>query len=135
MLAAIIWHPDQANTLLISQRQQGKHLAHYWELPGGKKETGETREQTLQRELLEEVGIRIVDSRPFMQIEHEYHDRIILLDVWQVLNFNGSITGREGQKTRWIKIGELKNYRFPEADEPVIKAITSIAKVKKEHPL
>ena len=83
MVAAIIWHPRQADTLLISQRQQGKHLEHFWELPGGKKEPGETRERALKRELSEEVNIHVIGPRPFMQVKHDYGDRFILLDVGQ----------------------------------------------------
>lgn len=128
MVAAIIWHPRQVGSFLISQRQQGKHLEHFWELPGGKKEPGETRARALQRELSEEVNIRVIDTSPFMQVKHEYRDRSILLDVWQVSSFDGNATGSEGQEIRWITIDELNNYRFPDADIPVLEAIKNSAK-------
>ncbi len=128
MVAAIIWHPGQPGTFLIAQRQQGKHLELLWEFPGGKKEPGESRERALQRELSEEISIRVIDSSPFMQIKHEYADRFILLDVWQVSVFDGNAAGSEGQEIRWITIDEIKNYSFPDADIPVLEAIKNSAK-------
>lgn len=127
VVAAIIWHPGKSNTLLISQRQKGKHLQHHWELPGGKLDSGESREQALKRELREELNIQIIESKPFMQVEHCYTDRNILLDVWLVTNFNGEAEGREGQKICWTSIGELDDFQFPEADIPILQAIKNSA--------
>ena len=127
VVAAIIWHPSKLNTLLISERQKGKHLQHHWELPGGKLDFGESREQALKRELQEELNIRVVESKPFMQVKHCYTDRNILLDVWLVTAFSGEAEGREGQKICWASIGELDDFRFPEADIPVLQAIKNSA--------
>lgn len=127
VVAAIIWHPSKSNTLLISQRQKGKHLQHHWELPGGKIDSGESREQALKRELQEELSIEVLESKPFMQVRHCYSDRNILLDVWLVTAFGGEAKGCEGQKVCWARIDELDNFRFPEADIPILQAIKSSA--------
>jgi len=123
VVAAIIWHPSKLNTILISQRQKGKHLQHYWELPGGKLDSGESREQALNRELLEELNIEVLESKPFMEVKHCYSDRKILLDVWQVTAYSGEAEGCEGQKICWASIDELNDYHFPEADIPILQAI------------
>ena len=123
VVAAIIWHPSKLNTLLISQRQKGKHLQDHWELPGGKLDSGESREQALKRELLEELNIQVVESKPFMQVKHCYTDRNILLDVWLVTAFSGEAEGCEGQEICWISIFELDDFPFPEADIPILQAI------------
>jgi len=127
VVAAIIWHQKRLNTLLISQRQKGKHLQDHWELPGGKLDSGESREQALKRELQEELNIEVIESNPFMQIKHCYSDRNILLDVWQVTAFSGEAEGCEGQKIFWAGINELDDYCFPEADMPILQAIKNSA--------
>lgn len=135
VVAAIIWHPTLTRTFLISRRQQGKHLEHYWELPGGKKEQGEQARPALFRELKEEVDIDVILAEPFMQVFHEYSDLSILLDVWQVTEYEGEALGLEGQEICWVLIDELDRFHFPDADRPVLEAIKSIETAKKEcHP-
>ena len=102
VVAAIIWMPDNSNRFLISERQKGKHLQGYWELPGGKLETGESRLHALHRELIEEINIVPVEISEFMQIGHQYEDRNILLDVWQVFSFEGQLRALEDQKIKWV---------------------------------
>ena len=133
VVAAIIWQPGNDHKFLISKRQKGKHLEGLWELPGGKIEPGESRRQALERELREEIDIVPVKVRGFKQVSHQYEDRNILLDVWEVASFNGNVIPREGQELRWIAIDDLDRFQFPEADIPVIQAIANIATIKKEH--
>jgi len=125
VVAAIIWKSDDRQTFLIARRQQGKHLAHYWELPGGKVEAGETRWQALQRELKEEINILATAAEPYMQVYHPYADRKILLDVWQVTAYSGLVSAREQQQLTWINIDQIDGYRFPPADNPVLEAIAN----------
>ncbi len=128
MVAAIIWQPGKDNSFLISKRQKGKHLEGFWELPGGKLKPGEGRLNGLRRELEEEINIRCTDTRPFRQVRHEYKDRSILLDVWEVRAYEGVVKAREAQQVRWIGVEEMAGYRFPEADRPIIDAIANSAK-------
>ena len=125
VVAAVIWHPTDAGTFLISRRQQGKHLEYLWELPGGKKHPEENPFRALARELLEEVNIDEITAVPFMQVIHDYPDRSIFLDVWQVSGFNGEPYGREGQEICWVSIDKINEYQFPDADNPVLEAIVS----------
>ena len=135
VVAAIIWQPGGNDKFLISKRQKGKHLADYWELPGGKVETGELRLQALHRELNEELDIIPVKASAFKQVRHNYKDRNILLDVWEVTSFKGQVQALEGQKVTWVAIDELEMFRFPDADLPILAAIKNNVKVKTEHPL
>ena len=128
VVAAIIWHPLEENKILISRRKKGSHLEDYWELPGGKLESGESRLEGLQREISEELNITVTRSKPFKQVKHQYSDRNILLDVWIVANFTGSLHGRENQEIRWITIDDIDCYRFPDADVPIFEAIRSNGK-------
>ncbi len=135
VVAAIVWQPGKDNFFLISKRQKGKHLEGFWELPGGKLEPGESPLNGLRRELEEEINIRCINARPFRQVRHEYRDRSILLDVWEVRTFEGVVKAREGQQVRWVRVENMGRYRFPEADQPIIDSIADSAKAKKvRHP-
>lgn len=127
VVAAVIWHLTDADTFLISRRPPGKHLEHYWELPGGKKEPEESAAEALARELREEINIDDIDAVPFMQVTHHYPDRSILLDVWEVRKYGGEVYGREGQEITWLPVDKIREYEFPDADKPVLDAITSNA--------
>ncbi len=133
VVAAIIWQPGSGDRFLISKRQKGKHLQDYWELPGGKIESGESRRQALDRELREEIDIVPVKARAFQQVRHQYEDRNILLDVWEVTSFRGNVVAREGQEVKWVAVDQLTKYRFPAADLPIIESIANSAIIKTAH--
>lgn len=60
--------------------------------------------------------------QPLIQIEHDYGDKKVLLDVWRVLAFEGLERGKEGQPIKWVPVNRLANYSFPEANNPIIHA-------------
>jgi mutator protein MutT len=80
-VAAGLIHRD--GCYLIARRKPGAHLAGFWEFPGGKREAGESLTECLQRELLEELGIRIDLPVPYQIIRHDYLDRIIELHFYR----------------------------------------------------
>ena len=123
VVAAIIWKHDSCQQFLIARRQQGKHLEHYWELPGGKVEADESPRQALQRELVEEINIRAISATQFMQVYHRYPDRNILLDTWIVDDYQGDVMPREQQALAWIDCNQISAYRFPDADLPILDAL------------
>jgi 8-oxo-dGTP diphosphatase len=130
VVAAIVWHSQDDNRFLIAQRQQGKHLEHYWEFPGGKLEAGESPWQALRRELAEEINIEVIGGNPYMQVYHRYPERNILLDTWSVDEYRGEVRAREQQALAWIGIEDVEGYRFPPADLPVLDAIKRSAKAE-----
>lgn len=114
---------DQQGRVLVSRRADDSHQGGLWELPGGKCEQDESVYQALVRELDEELGIKVESARPLIGIKHDYPDRSVYLDVWQILRYSGEAQGLEGQPLRWLCADQLPALAMPAADEPVINAI------------
>jgi 8-oxo-dGTP diphosphatase len=109
--------------ILVAQRAASQHLGGLWEFPGGKVETGESVNTALTRELQEELGIVAHTQSPLCKISHDYGDKSVYLDVWNVEGFDGEAHGREGQPLRWLAPQELRYEDFPEANRAIIRAI------------
>lgn len=112
--------------VLISKRAANVHQGGLWEFPGGKVELGESVQCALRRELAEELGIEIAladnSLSPLIQIHHDYGDKQVLLDVFELSAFNGTPFGQEGQQVRWVPVSELEKFEFPAANTPIISA-------------
>ncbi|MFG0415815.1 Nudix family hydrolase [Pseudomonas sp. zjy_8] len=118
--AAVIRGVD--GRILIARRPEDKHQGGLWEFPGGKVEAGEAVSVALARELEEELAIRPTASRPLIQIRHDYPDKQVLLDVWEVTAFTGEPHGAEGQPLAWVSERQLLEYEFPAANTPIVAA-------------
>lgn len=103
VVAGIVWRADR---YLAVRRPEGTHMAGYWEFPGGKIEAGETPEQALARELLEELGICVAGSRPWRESVHRYPDLQVHVFFHMVDAFEGQPVPREGQSMSWVKPAE-----------------------------
>ena len=86
-------------------------------------EPGESVEQALSREFEEELGICVHSCTPFIQISHDYEDKSVLLDVWNVQSFSGVPRGREGQQIEWRAQSALCVDDFPRANARIIRAL------------
>ncbi|MAV75290.1 MAG: hypothetical protein CL691_01530 [Cellvibrionales bacterium] len=106
--------------VFVAQRDQNAHQGGLWEFPGGKVDVGETVEAALSRELNEELGIFVDYAEPVMQIKHDYTDKIVLLDVWQIARYRGEPSGCEGQPVKWLAINELLAEQFPAANQAIV---------------
>ncbi|MFQ3249022.1 MAG: 8-oxo-dGTP diphosphatase [Glaciecola sp.] len=111
------------NTFFICKRADYQHQGGKWEFPGGKVESGESVEEALNRELHEEIGIRVLDSSKLIEIAHEYPDKRVLLSVLLVNEFSAEPYGKEGQIHQWVALNELRNIDFPEANAAIVDAI------------
>jgi 8-oxo-dGTP diphosphatase len=113
---------DTDGRILLAQRPEGKSLAGLWEFPGGKVEAGETPEETLVRELDEELGIttQVPCLAPLTFASHTYETFHLLMPLYVCRRYEGIPTGREGQALKWVRASALRDYPMPPADEPLI---------------
>ena len=119
---------DADGRVLIAQRPPGKPMAGLWEFPGGKVESGEQPEQTLIRELKEELGIDVKEAclAPLTFASHSYPDFHLLMPLYVCRRWEGIVAAREGQRLAWVRPNRLRDYPMPPADEPLIPHLTTL---------
>jgi 8-oxo-dGTP diphosphatase len=122
MLVAAAALVDVDGRVLICQRPEGKQLAGLWEFPGGKVEAGETPEACLIRELQEELGIAVTHAclAPFVFASHAYESFHLLMPLYLVRRWTGSVTAHEHQAIAWVRPEKLADYPMPPADAPLV---------------
>ncbi|MBQ3004605.1 MAG: (deoxy)nucleoside triphosphate pyrophosphohydrolase [Clostridia bacterium] len=123
VVAALIRDGDK---FMIFQRPESKTRAFQWEFVGGKVEDGETLEEGLIRECMEEIGVKITVGDIFMEVDHTYPDIDIHLTLFNAEIAEGDIKMIEHNDIRSITPDEIDNYVFCPADDEILK------KIKKE---
>ncbi len=113
---------DVDGRILLAQRPEGKSMAGLWEFPGGKVEAGERPEETLIRELGEELGIEVNEAclAPLTFASHAYEDFHLLMPLYICRRWTGTPIGKEDQALKWVRATRLRDYPMPAADEPLI---------------
>jgi 8-oxo-dGTP diphosphatase len=119
---------DVDGRVLIAQRPEGKPLAGLWEFPGGKVHDGERPEETLVRELKEELGIIVSEPclAPLTFASHSYPDFHLLMPLFVCRRWEGIPSPLEGQRLAWVRPNKLRDYPMPPADEPLIAHLTGL---------
>jgi 8-oxo-dGTP diphosphatase len=119
---------DADGRVLIAERPEGKQLAGLWEFPGGKIEPGERPEVTLIRELHEELGITVEEPclAPLTFASHAYESFHLLMPLYVCRRWSGFVQPREGQRLKWVRPRDLRNYPMPPADEPLIPPLIEL---------
>ncbi len=118
-----ILYDVSGDKVLITKRKEKQFLAGYWEFPGGKVENDEKPFTALRREFYEELGINLKSAKRLMRISHDYTEKKVLLDVWEIDEWQGDPISREDQEIMWSDKNNLFKYKFPEANKHIIKNI------------
>jgi mutator protein MutT len=114
---------DAEGRVLIAERPAGKHMAGWWEFPGGKVGAGETDDEALMRELREELGVEAHLEGRVLRLSHEYPDRIVDLVLIRGLIKRGVPQSLDGQKLKWVHPDSMGGEKMLPADEPFIAAL------------
>jgi len=122
IVAAAVIETD--GRILIAKRKQGKMHSGKWEFPGGTLEEGETPEQCLKRELLEELALITDVGDLICTSEYSYTPEFtIKLLVYRTTIISGSFDLHAHDEIRWVKPADLFTYDFPEADVPIVEKL------------
>jgi 8-oxo-dGTP diphosphatase len=119
---------DPDGRVLVAQRPEGKSMAGLWEFPGGKMEPGERPEETLIRELGEELGIQVKEPclAPFTFASHAYADFHLLMPLYLCRRWEGIVTAKEHGALKWVRPKDLSTLPMPPADLPLIPMLRDL---------
>ncbi len=123
VVAALIWRGDR---FMICQRPAHKARGLLWEFVGGKLEPGETKEQALVRECMEELAVTVSVGDVFLDVVHEYPDLTVHLTLFHAAIVQGEIQMLEHNDIRFITVHEIDDYAFCPADEVILKKLKAL---------
>lgn len=113
---------NSRNEVLIALRPDNVMLGGLWEFPGGKQEQGEEIDDTVRRELKEELGVSVSVDSFFMKLKHAYSHFSITLHAYLCHLDDVNPSPRSSQEIRWVKPLELTKYPFPKANRKLVNA-------------
>ncbi len=124
VVAAIIINDGK---ILCMQRNISKYeyVSLKYEFPGGKIEAGESKEQALAREILEEMDLKIDIGKEFLTVEHEYPDFKLTMHSFLCKSSTNEFNLKEHVDFKWLSKSELKNLDWAAADVPIVNKLIS----------
>lgn len=120
--AAIIKDGDR---ILATERGYGEYEG-LWEFPGGKREDGESGEETIVREIKEELEADIAVDGYLCTVEHQYEKFHLIMDCYLCHVISGTITITEHEAMRWLTEDTLESVEWLPADLKVLDAVKAI---------
>ena len=123
---------NENEEVLIALRPDDAMLGGMWEFPGGKQEENEEMENTVKRELNEELGVSVTITKPFMKLDHAYSHFKITMHAYLCELADGTPTANSSQEVRWISIAELADYPFPKANRKLTEKLMNLNEGQQE---
>jgi 8-oxo-dGTP diphosphatase len=120
--AAVI---ENDNKILCVQRNSNKfeYISYKWEFPGGKVEDNEQLEETIKREIMEELNLNVSISGFLIRVEHEYPDFILTMDTFKCKIVGGELKLNEHVSFKWLETEELSQLDWAAADLPIVEKL------------
>ena len=118
--AAII---TKDNKFFIAKRNKNKHLGGFYEFPGGKQDVNETLQQTVIREIKEELNIHVQVGNKLGEEHYKDHKINVHLHYFFCKIISGNIILNEHEDSAWVSKEEFKNYNFAEGDSDIISLL------------
>lgn len=126
---------EQEGNVLAAQRSATMTLPLKWEFPGGKIEAGETAEECLNRELMEELGVSVLINAALLPATHSYPDFTVTLYPFTCRLTGGAVTMYEHHSLRWIDPQRMSELDWAAADLPVISEYLSMSAITQSSDL
>jgi 8-oxo-dGTP diphosphatase len=114
---------EKDGKILIARRAKGSRFEGKWEFPGGKLEPGESQEECLVRELMEELNIKCRIGDMFLSNMFRYIGVSIELVIYKAEYISGEVTLKDHDESAWVSPHELKKYDFVMADRPAVEKL------------
>jgi 8-oxo-dGTP diphosphatase len=116
------------NKILCVQRGENKldYISKKFEFPGGKIEIGETKEEGIIREVLEELNMTIIPFEEFLTVNHQYPDFNLTLHSFLCSTDNPTVTLSEHIDYKWLNKEELLNLDWAAADLPIVAELLKL---------
>lgn len=121
VVGAVIY--DEQNQILCALRSPAMSHGNYWEFPGGKIEKGEQPEESLVREIQEELGCTIAVGVQVADIDHEYENIIVNLLTYKAWIVEGHPQAHEHAQLKWVPLQELSSLNWAPADVPTVERL------------
>ena len=111
---------------LIQSRPEGKSFVGHWEFPGGKREPGESFRECVKREIMEEIGVNVSVRPHFLEIEHKFGSKTLLLRFHRCQIQAGTPKPLEGQELQWVTPAEFDSIKFLKTNAEVLKKLKTM---------
>jgi A/G-specific adenine glycosylase len=114
---------NEQGRMLIDKRKSEGFLGGLWELPGGKKQKGETFKHAVAREILEEVGLRVEVLKKLCIVKHAYSHFAVTLHTYLCSPVSGNAQSLGCEQIKWVRPNDLHRFAFPSGTVKILQEL------------